>query len=388
MGGREVKRSLVIGALLLTWLAACSPVPTPSPAAPTPAPDEGGTQAETITASPELPAPPSPTLPASTAIAATWEHLNLTGQLVFIMAAQDPQNPAGFTPAIVRLDLASGALTTIFEAPANAWVTAASVSPDGKQMLMAYAPPPEPGQVQFGYTGLYSLPTDGTVAPQALLDHDAQNEAYFHPSWSPDGHYIYYAHFNLVEDSDGFLIPLYGVERLPYPGGHPERIVGSAYWPRLSSDSSKLAYVSLDPVSYTNTLMVADADGQRPFSVALPETFIVDAALFSPDGEFIVFSAADMGAPPPQSWLDSLFGVQVAEAHNVPSDWFRIPVSGGQPERLTEIGESGLYADFSPDGRRMAFVSLGGLFVLDPDSKELSLLVPNLGGYGTVDWIP
>jgi hypothetical protein len=83
-------------------------------------------------------------------------------------------------------------------------------------------------------------------------------------------------------------------------------------------------------------------------------------------------------------------GVTVVSAHgNTPSDLWTVPVDGGTPTQITQIGISDLFASFSPDNEHIAIFSEDGLFVMNSDGSELTLLVPNLQGIsGTVRWIP
>ena len=162
----------------------------------------------------------------------------------------------------------------------------------------------------------------------------------------------------------------------------------NAFWPRLSPDGSQLVYVSFDPNSNVNDLYVANSDGTHARLVLPSGTFqAVDAPLFSPDGSMIMFSAVARGPTPALSWLDQLLGVQIASAHNIPSDWWRVPVSGGKPEQLTHILDTGMYASFAPDAQHVAFVSASGLYVMEPDGKGLVQLL-GFGPIGTVDWLP
>ncbi|HKY53654.1 MAG TPA: hypothetical protein VJM08_05070, partial [Anaerolineales bacterium] len=113
-----------------------------------------------------------------------------------------------------------------------------------------------------------------------------------------------------------------------------------------------------------------------------------DAPIFSPDGGSILFSAP----PPPQAyqpnWLDKLMGVQVAKAHAIPSDWWSVPVAGGELTRLTQIQTINLFASMSPDQGHIASVSGEGLFVMDWDGSNITQLLFNPGVSGTVSWIP
>jgi Tol biopolymer transport system component len=176
-----------------------------------------------------------------------------------------------------------------------------------------------------------------------------------------------------------------------YPDAQPEKIADNAFWPRISSDSTKLAYVYIDPVSGRNELYMADEDGSNPQRIAfsgpwIPE--VIDAPIFSPDGKSILF-----GAPPPVQayqphWFEKLLEVQVAKAHNVPSDWWSMPVTGGAPTRLTQIQTINLFASISPDKNHMASLSGEGIFVMDLDGSNLTRLVVDPGVSGTVTWIP
>ena len=93
---------------------------------------------------------------------------NLSGHLVYIKIPRQ----------IVELDLASGQQTILFNAPNNAFVSAAQVSPDGKWIVMAYAPPEDPS-LQSINTDLYVMPADGSAAPQVLLKRAARQRRFF-----------------------------------------------------------------------------------------------------------------------------------------------------------------------------------------------------------------
>src|SRR5690242_15479446 len=72
---------------------------------------------------------PTPEIPAREPA-----ELGLSGKLLYV------QGKAG----IALFDLASGKINMVFEPPAEGQVSAASLSPDGKSIVMSYSPPPEP----------------------------------------------------------------------------------------------------------------------------------------------------------------------------------------------------------------------------------------------------
>jgi len=330
---------------------------------------------------------------ASTPEAPAWADLNLRGQLVVITSTFSTKGVQPITFNLAKLDLESGELTQLFHAPDQAWVTSASISPDDQKIVIAYAPPPAPGEIQFGYSSLYQLPADGSGEPQLLLERADPKEAYGSPFWSPDGRYLYYVHLRSTQAESGSSLTEYAIERLAYPAGKPEMIVDAAFWPRLSPDGSKLVYITYNSASFSNALYVTDADGKNSTLILPSETFsAVDAPLFSPDGENVLFSAVGSGPVTSLSWLDQFLGVQIASAaspaHNVPSDWWQVSVKDGGLKRLTQLHEIGLYGAFAPDGKHVAFISTNGLYVMEPDGRQVLPVLDRVGMSGTVNWIP
>ena len=366
---------------LLIMLSACS-VDISQTAGPTPSPQATAA----VTAIPS--GAGNPALPTFN-IPVTWGSLNLTGKLVYTMSGQDG-NTAYMR--IQLLDLATGAGTTIFQAPQNGFIYFASVAPDGKSLVMAYAPPA--GADLSSHQELYSLPLDGSAPPQLLFIPTTADDEYFQPEWSPDGKYLYFTHVNF-HDAPSIPkqhYPIYTIYRMAYPGGQPEKLADQAYWPRPSWDGSRLAYVSLDPLDGKNNLFIANADGSNPQNISQASqgmSDIIDAPIFTPDNQSVLFSAVIPTQSSAPNWLEQLMGVTVASAHTVPSDWWSIPLAGGTPTQLTHINAVGLFASLSPDKQYLASYSGGGIFVMKPDGTESTMLVGDVGGQpGTVSWIP
>jgi dipeptidyl aminopeptidase/acylaminoacyl peptidase len=324
--------------------------------------------------------------PVPTPTPVPWATLGLTGQLVFTR---------GNTGGVEKLDLASGGVTSLFKPPENNWgVNEAAVSPDNQRILLSYAPPLSPADMQFGYTSLYELPVDGSAPPQLLIKLTDPYEIYNTPTWSPDGRYFYYVHSTPVYDANKQPIATqYRLERRAYPGGSPEVILENALWPRLSPDGSKLVYVPAFPGEDPNQLYMANVDGTNIVPLIPDGTFdSVDTPLFSPDGQMVYFTA--VGAQPgptltpAQSALDRFFGSRIAFAHPNAADWWAVSVAGGAPHVITEynFATANMEGDFSPDGRRFAFATFTNLHIINPDGSNL-LNVFDFEAVGTVDWI-
>jgi Tol biopolymer transport system component len=324
-----------------------------------------------------------------------WSALGLKGHLVYTLGAQ----------GIQELDLSNGKVSTVFKPPQDGWLTAASVSPDGKQIALAYGPPPAAGQPQLGYTSLYLLPGDCATRANActaddlklLLDRTDPHEAYFSPLWAPDGKTLFFAHFT-PSDSGSNSPFKYTLQSMGMPGGTPQVLLQDALWPNVSADGTHIAYVFSDPKDYTNHLSIAEPDGKNARDLVGPKAFAaVDAPFFTPDGMRLVFSAVGegpaAGTPTPSpalSWLDRLMGAQVAAAapdlHNVPSDWWETDLGSGQLKRLTKQYDTSMFGAFSPDGLHIAYLSASGLWIMGPAGGKPQRIL-NTTGFGTLDWI-
>ena len=126
----------------------------------------------------------------STQIPITWGDLDLTGKLVYINAISLDNV---FKLQVQVLDLVSGEVTTIFDAPKYSWIYYVSVSPDYTQLLMSYNPPPGDNPVD---QDIYVMPLDGSQPPQRLFTPPAPEDDYMEVEWSPDSKYIYVTHVN------------------------------------------------------------------------------------------------------------------------------------------------------------------------------------------------
>ena len=148
----------------------------------------------------------------------------------------------------------------------------------------------------------------------------------------------------------------------------------------------------MDPVSGKNKLFIANADGSNAQEVVRSGPWtpdIIDAPIFSPDGQSILFSTISQTQSYKPKWFEKLMGIQVVEAHTVPSDWWSVPLTGGTVTQITHVQAAGLFASISPDKKYIVSYSGNGLFVMNPDGTNLTSIIPDMGGtIGTVDWIP
>ncbi len=368
-----------------TWTPTLTPTDPPTS---TPTATQPGDPTATATPS------PTPTVPfVFSTIEADLGNLlvqsnlpdGLQGQLLFLTTLSDGLQ------ALVSFDLNTGELSTLYKTEPKAWVLSLSVAMDASGVLVSYAPPPPAEKPSYGYTDLYMLKPDGRMEP--LLQRTQDVEALFGALLTPGMDYVYYSYF--FADSTAPSGFRYHVYRVGYPTGTPEVVVENAFWERLSPDGTKLAYVTFDGRDF-DELIVTDADGSNPIRALDPAEFpTVDAPFFSPDNQYLYFSAVSEPTPA-LSWWEKLMGVQIAfarsatrnTAHTVPSDFWRVSLVDGSITQITQLKDQGMFGTFSPDGKMIAFISATGLYVMHPDASGLVKLIDSASLYGNVEWIP
>ncbi|GAB4577896.1 MAG: hypothetical protein Fur0022_06280 [Anaerolineales bacterium] len=314
---------------------------------------------------------------------------HLQGNLLFLSTLPDGLQ------ALVSFDLSTGELSTLFKTEPKAWILSLSAAMDASGILVSYAPPPPAGKPSYGYTDLYMLKPDGNM--EVVLQRTQEIEALFGALLTPAKDFVYYSYF--FADSTAPSGFRYHIYRAPYREGSgaaigpsggvgtPEIVVENAFWERLSPDGTKLAYVTFDGREF-DELFVTDADGSNPVRALDPADFpTVDAPFFSPDNQYLYFSAVSDPVTP-LAWWEKLMGVRIALAHNVPSDFWRVSLSGGAAEQITFLEDMGMFGTFSPDGKTIAFITATGLYVMNPDGSGLVKLIDSSTLYGNVEWVP
>ena len=366
-----MRRWIVVFMIIIGLLAACTVSVSEAPPS-TPLPSAENTAVETAITQ------------ADVNDETTASDSSLTGRIIF----------ADDLKGIQQYDFASNELSTLFQPPARAVTRNLAVSPDGKVILFSYAPPPpEEDSLQFGFTDLYTMPVDGSSEPTALLEGDEGSELFFLPAWSPDGTYIYYSHILPNPDGEGSIRQ---IERMAYPDGEADVIVSDGFSSKLSDDGIKLVYVVPNLDANRDDLFVSNPDGTGAVSIIENNFFsAIDAPIFTPDGEYVIFSAVvsgneQMRGNPTRTVaaiLDYLMGVQTVKAHSVPSDLWQVPVTGGRPTQITFLAAINMWPEFSPDGQKLAVLSSTRIHIMNPDGSGREVLL-NEGASGTMDWVP
>ena len=196
---------------------------------------------------------------------------------------------------------------------------------------------------------IYSIRAGGTSGDEVSLTSRPDSVAY-EPTFSPDGQWIVFESHKLDEEKNG-VITKYRVDGtsgyipLTAPGEDCKQ-------PNWSPTGDKILYQREEDGQWD--VWVMNTDGSEKTKVTDFAGSKTDAA-FTADGRSIIFSAEN----------------DEVELANI----YRVPVSGGQPIRLTNSGGYDGAPSISPDGTRLIFETS----VKDPDkSKGTQLWVLDL----------
>jgi Tol biopolymer transport system component/DNA-binding winged helix-turn-helix (wHTH) protein len=244
---------------------------------------------------------------------------------------------------------------------------APAVSPDGSQVAFEYSGAPHPGI----YVALI-----GGERPLQLTENEDDHD----PTWSPDGRQIAFARYSVLDSQKNlYVIPaLGGSQRRVYTAALPKWFpCNKIAW---SPDGESLVFSeSLDDGAKTRLTLLSLSD-LTAHPLTFPNTKELDCdPVFSPGGAEVAFARGPMG-----SSVSDLFVVNVAGRQplrlttgnsggdaawtqdgseivfascikGVPSLW-RIPASGGTPQRVAGAGENAIAPSISRRGNQLAYV--------------------------------
>lgn len=275
-----------------------------------------------------------------------------------------------------RMDVTTAERVPLWQMPEQAWVH--QISPINDDAIgLSMSPTPAEGEQPYQKAGIYALRIDVDADEPALhpiLESEQAGLSYFSPVWTSDGRYIFYVRYLVEGDSLDVTLMRYEVAT-----GSQLEVVKDGVWPRVSAENDRLTYITVDPVTQERGVEVSDLDGSNVVEVVRNGMYFdVDSPMFSADNQYIYFTASLAGRK--VSWLDWLFGVRTAEAHadaNVPVEWMRVPVDGGEHEQLSSGVKRIIFGDFSADNQSVYFSTTEGLFSMPYDGGPFTQLSPD-----------
>ena len=232
-----------------------------------------------------------------------------------------------------------------------------------------------------GATNIFTINPDGTN-PRALTSLTSLGASSASPVWSPNGRKIAFESFRALDGSNG-SIPAVNIWVMNADGSNAiplTRLTASlvsSIHSAWSPDGLKIAFDSTRSLNGTDSsggtpnVWVVGADGSTA-STALTsfQNASSELPVWSPDGTRIAFISTR-----------SLHGIDVDTT--VRNIWI-MNADGSSPQPLTQLTAASI-SDFawSPDGRKIAYVSVRALNGLDSAGNAANVWVMNSDGSGS-----
>lgn len=273
----------------------------------------------------------------------------LSGSLIFLEQRSQPNY------RIMQFDFSSQSLNSIFDIPRGALLYQITASPDSQSLLMSYSPPSE--NITPTHNGLYRLSlVEDNPEPELILD-AVEDNFFAYPQWSSDSDYIYY----VVYSTTGNNRNRRRIERLHVMSGNIEILVEDASLPALNQDNSEFAYVHINPQTDERSIRLLNLiDNAEREIVSVGDYPDLDSPVFK--GDDLYFAVLDI-----EIQDAGRIGAMVSahNDHNQPADWFRLTVTRGDIEQVTNSGLVLKSGAFSNDGHYLASVSTLGVYITD-----------------------
>jgi len=279
--------------------------------------------------------------------------------------------PQGTYATLETINVASTDRRVTYVAPVH--IAAPNWTPDGASLLFSCE-----GRIE-------SMPVAGGEPKVIDMGHPTLNSTEFHGA-SPDGAVLAVSGVRLDGEVAIYVVPI--------GGGMPRRVTSEppSYWHGWSPDGRTIVFTTFRQGEFgiytipaaggKETRLAAVGDDSVAGGDPLATAAIGGSAEYSPDGKYIYFNTDRSGA----------------------TEIWRMRPDGSQPEQMTKDGAGNWFPHVSPDGRMLVFltpqqagshfplesapVTLRVMTLADGQIRVLAKLTGNLGTMPVSSWSP
>jgi Tol biopolymer transport system component len=228
----------------------------------------------------------------------------------------------------------------------------------------------------------------GQTKPQPFLKAGREGEIFVNPVWLGD-RLVVASTYPIMRDGR-YVDQGNEIVAIDPASGQRTVLAESAIEPAPSADGRWLAYTTIDPRTYEQSLALLEVGTGRTRVVVDERSGLrtLRAPALSPDGSSLAFAAWGnlVEGPRRGSWWNP-FDPPVASAHGVPEDLYLLNINEGTFRKLTKAPKDDPTPAFSPDGSKLAVLSADGVYLMPVAGGQLSQ-ISGSGGVGSIVWAP